>query len=854
MDGNKNDNDDKNNQDGGDDSKETPFVPTPRTSTAGDSADPLQQQQQRQATGDNEGSTCASTSTTSANGTGRIDNIAKHKGAMMLSLPPHPSPSATVAVNDSGGSTPSAVDTAVLSASASASATSPVVSTNEKAAMNILSSSASAVTGQIVTTLPGAYAERIVVTDDTFNIVVTPETNDDVDIEDGDVNNTSTNNDENVDGDGAGDITVAESRTTFADDDIITTPMVLEATLAPTRGASAAASAAVNDQQEQPPSLQSQQQSLAPLVEATVAPKDDDEEMGVQHGQEFVNDGSKMNTSRTLLLVAAIIVLVVIIIIIVLLTTRGNGVKIGLQSAATPSPTITSQPTTSPQPTSTPSASPTDFPTSILQTSTFEWQQLGTPNALVGVNPMENDRFGHSVAISYDGNVIIGGAPGPLLDTIILDSVSQSSTTNTGQLTTPGRVEIYKLQQTVANFDNDSVANEIIEDWVLQGNAIYGSNPGDEFGTAVAINRDGSIVAVSAIGYDLIDDIDKVQYNNVGSVRIYRWDERIQDWAQIGADIIGDHTVYNKNGNGGEVDVDVGTFSDGHLGQSLALSADGTIVAAGGSRFVKGDFESPNKYSGYVRIYKLRSYDNGINDKNGDEEVWEQLGNDIRGDLSSNDEECGFSIDLDDSGYVIVIGCPRYDNHKGRVKTYQYSIEEDEWIPIGMNSDDVLVGATPEDYFGGTIDITGDGQHMITGSGAGYVKLFQYRSGNWMQVGETYASPLPSTVFRGSVSITNENGLVWMGSLYLYLHSMLAPGFLTAFRFQPDDTDDDNGNNLTGQWVDLGQDFLTGEENGDNFGISSDLSRNGLVLVVGADGVNNNSGRIEVYQATRKAS
>ena len=738
--------------------------------------------------------------------------------------------------------------------------TTPSIASAEKSAMNILTSGTSSATGQIIT--PGAYPERIVV-DDNNNITLATDTNALTTTAVGAVGGSGGNPsiEDNHADDASGSDQVATSREAFRDEDIATT-MVLEATLAPTRGASSS-----NSQQEQP-SSRPPQQSLAPLVEAMVAPKDDDEELGGQHGgQEEGNGGGTSTMCRMLLLIASFIVVTAVVVIVVLFSRREKGVNSGLQSVPTSSPTMTSQPTSSTQPTSTPSALPTNLPTSILQTSTFEWKQVGTPNGLVGVDPADDGRFGHCVAISGDGSVVVGGAPGPKLDTIIGDSVSQSSTSNTEELTNPGRVEVYKLQQTVANFDNDSAANEIVEDWVLQGSVLYGSNPGDEFGTAVATNFYGDVIAVSSIGHDHIDEDDNVRYNNVGLIQMYRWDDIVQEWAQIGGDIIGDHKIYNNNDNseGGNIDVDVGTFNDGHLGQSLALSADGNIMAAGGSRFLKGEFENPNKYAGYVRIYQLRSADDG-------EEKWEQLGNDIHGDLLANDEECGFDVELDDSGYLVVIGCPRYDNHVGRVMTLQYSFEVDDWVTLGWNSNDILVGSASEDYFGGTVDITGDGQYIITGSAAGYAKVYQFehdeekgstttqvtattatKDGNWIQVGDTYASPLPSTVFHGTLSITNENGLMWIGSLYLYLHNMLAPGFLTAFRFVPDKTDDGvSEKDVHGQWVDLGQDFLTGEQNGDNFGISSDLSRNGLLMVVGADGVNNSRGRIEVYRATRK--
>ena len=103
------------------------------------------------------------------------------------------------------------------------------------------------------------------------------------------------------------------------------------------------------------------------------------------------------------------------------------------------------------------------------------------------------------------------------------------------------------------------------------GNDIDGEDAGDRSGNSVCLSSDGSVVGIGATGNDGNGD-------NCGHVRVYQNDNG--SWTQIGNDIDGE-AQYDYSGG------------------SVSLSADGSIVAIG-APYNSGY----GTYSGHVRIYK----------------------------------------------------------------------------------------------------------------------------------------------------------------------------------------------------------------------------------------------------------
>ena len=153
-------------------------------------------------------------------------------------------------------------------------------------------------------------------------------------------------------------------------------------------------------------------------------------------------------------------------------------------------------------------------------------------------------------------------------------------------------------------------------EWVQKGETLYEEEPGEIFGFSLSMSSDGDIVAISARG-------DRTYGAYTGKVRVYAWNDT--SWSQMGTAMIGDSAL-NSYGWYVSLDADGSTlaigaqgnfisdtssgyvdifdwngqdwqqagdrlYGTGHrdkFGSSLALSADGDIVAAGGNLDASG--------------------------------------------------------------------------------------------------------------------------------------------------------------------------------------------------------------------------------------------------------------------------
>ena len=225
------------------------------------------------------------------------------------------------------------------------------------------------------------------------------------------------------------------------------------------------------------------------------------------------------------------------------------------------------------------------------------WNQLGTT---ISGGVTISDMIGYSVAISDDGTTIAYGAP--------------KYDTNGGDR---GLVNIFKWNGTT---------------WSqLGGTHIQGELAGDNCGDSVSLSSDGTIVAIGAFAND------GGGAESTGHVRVFKFNGT--SWNKLGQDIDG-LAIYD------------------HLGNSVSLSSDGTILAVGSRYSDTGSIAD----TGLVRIYK---YFNG---------TWQKLGQDIRGYHVS--EIAGHSVSLSKDGTTVAIGANGNDINNydsGAVRVYQIS-------------------------------------------------------------------------------------------------------------------------------------------------------------------------------------
>lgn len=212
------------------------------------------------------------------------------------------------------------------------------------------------------------------------------------------------------------------------------------------------------------------------------------------------------------------------------------------------------------------------------------WLQLGTD-----INgETAGDQLGFAVALSGNGTVLAAGANG-------YDSVNGVDS---------GRVVVFC-------WDGNA--------WRPMGGPIDGKAQSDGFGNAVALSKDGAVVAVGATFAGPADN---------GLAQVWAWNGDSEDWVQRGTDLEG--------------------VADGdRFGITVSLSSNGSTVACGASLH-----ESTGIDAGHVRVFRWTG------------SAWTQLGTDIVGLVSNG--WFGRSVSLSGDGSVIAVGA----NNGGQCRVF----------------------------------------------------------------------------------------------------------------------------------------------------------------------------------------
>jgi len=160
--------------------------------------------------------------------------------------------------------------------------------------------------------------------------------------------------------------------------------------------------------------------------------------------------------------------------------------------------------------------------------------------------------------------------------------------------------------------------------WAQMGDDIEGNADNDRLGLygCLSITHNGLIVAVGAQGYD-----GKGNDTNTGVVRVYRYDGTSNTWNQRGDDLVGE--------------------SPNDSFSTTALSSDGVYLTVGTS--------SDN--IGYVIIYEW----SGSNYDLFKEPISDEY----------NNSHFGFYVDSSADGSVVAIGAYGHENNTGRVYVYE---------------------------------------------------------------------------------------------------------------------------------------------------------------------------------------
>jgi len=348
--------------------------------------------------------------------------------------------------------------------------------------------------------------------------------------------------------------------------------------------------------------------------------------------------------------------------------------------------------------------------------------------------------------------------------------------------------------------------------WEQQGSVIVGDAAEDYLGASVALSADAKTLVVGAPGW----------YGNTdreGYVKVYRMTDDGGNRTQLGQTIYGNAT--------GDL-----------FGWSVDVTAQGNVILLGSP----GEWDVDDRL-GYVQVFSLDSDDETA----GTTGTWKKVGQDIAGEA-----KFGLSVSISDDGKTIAIGAPFNDGKNGEdsghVRIYRLADDGASWEQIGEDIDGDAAG----DNSGISVSLSANGTIIAigaTGAGidgvlyTGQVKVYRIDSGgsSWEQLGESIYGNNESDGFGNSVDISPDGNSLAVGTYVSY-------GYVKVFSLENGGGDDDDDDLGASSWKQIGL-TITGEANGDLFGVSVSLSDDAKTLAVGARFANDfDSGHVRVYR------
>uniref|UniRef100_UPI0030EBC11C beta strand repeat-containing protein n=1 Tax=uncultured Flavobacterium sp. TaxID=165435 RepID=UPI0030EBC11C len=261
-----------------------------------------------------------------------------------------------------------------------------------------------------------------------------------------------------------------------------------------------------------------------------------------------------------------------------------------------------------------------------------------------------------------------------------------------------------------------------------------------------------------------------------------------------------------------------------YFGNSVSISADGTILASGAS-----ENDSNGTNAGQVRIFEFNGTD------------WTQLGNTLVG--NTPEMKFGSRVSLSEDGTLVAVGAPLHNtsngNFSGQVQVFKNI--NGMWTQIGTD----LFGEGYTHYFGWNLKLSGDGNRLLVSSynapgvngngtngfGSGLVYAYEYdaNTNTWIQLGSTIQGPT-GALLGYALDIDFDGSHIAAGG-YAYNPYQ---GVVQTFTY--------NSTN----WVQTGSNLL-GDTTDDSFGASISLSSNGTRLAVGSTGANGYIGNAKTF-------
>ena len=215
-----------------------------------------------------------------------------------------------------------------------------------------------------------------------------------------------------------------------------------------------------------------------------------------------------------------------------------------------------------------------------------------------------------------------------------------------------------------------------------------------------------------------------------------------------------------------------------------------------------------------------------------------QLGTDIDGKAA--DDASGYSVSLSSDGTRVAIGAPYNDDNgsnMGHVRVYEWN--SGDWTQVGDDIDGGANGST-----GYSVSLSSDGTWVAIGSPwssgnvnkSGLVRVYNWDGNVWTQVGTDIDGELASDYSGWSVSLSSDGTRVAIGAIGTDANGSQS-GQVRVYEYNSSGSDD---------WDQLGAN-IDGEEGGDWMGISVSLSSDGTRIATGATNHDGGSGHVRVY-------
>ena len=391
----------------------------------------------------------------------------------------------------------------------------------------------------------------------------------------------------------------------------------------------------------------------------------------------------------------------------------------------------------------------------LLSSTTSVLCQYGQLNDLIIGPADEFSLFGTSISLDAGGRILAVGAP-------LFDDDR-------------GLVQVYR----------DSSGN-----WVPRGPALAGVEQANGYGRAVALSADGSRLAVGAFnagpgigdpppggtpsgGQVLVYDWDGTNYELVGEP-IAATGERDRFGTSVALSAAGDLVVAGGPG-GGTAMIEAGnarvfnlvngewvqfgaelsgTTLGANLGEAVACSDDGQIIAVGAPIANSGGANNDLNLLGRVYVYERAASSlrvigvlNGMN----------------------RSERFGQSIALNGDGEVMAVASPSrmLENSIGAVTVYERV--DGNYVVKGTP----ITGTTRQEAFGASVDINTAGDRVVIGTfsadpggfSSGRVDVFAFdeMAGDWVAVGEPITGDRDFAYFGWSVAMNGEGNRIAQG-------------------------------------------------------------------------------------------